>query len=175
MTEKDFKKLNRKQLLELLLKQTERADRMHLALQQAEDKLRDRKLTEQEAGSIAEASLRLNGVFEAAEAAASQYLDNIKALSANQNAILQRKELEAQRKVEEMLQEAKAHCAQMEAECEKRCALQDAECEKRCAQREAAAQQRLKDISVQLEQMFRQKKALDDIFSSYAAKQDYEE
>ena len=33
-----------------------------------------------EAGSIAEAALRLNGVFEAAQAAADQYLDSVRAM-----------------------------------------------------------------------------------------------
>jgi len=81
MTEQDLKKLNRKQLLELLLKQTERADRLEEQLREAEEKLENRILLEKEAGSIAEAALKLNGVFEAAEAAAAQYLENIKELS----------------------------------------------------------------------------------------------
>ena len=77
MTEKELSKLNRKQLLELLLKQTERADQLELQLRDAEKRLEERILIEKEAGSIAEAALKLNGVFEAAEAAAAQYLENV--------------------------------------------------------------------------------------------------
>ena len=82
MTEKELKKLNRKQLLELLLVQTARADKLEQKLLRMEERLASRTIAEVEAGSIAEAALRLNGVFEAADAAAAQYLENIKRLSA---------------------------------------------------------------------------------------------
>lgn len=81
MTEKEFKKLNRKQLLELLLRQTERVEALEQELNETKQKLEDRKIMEMEAGSIAEAALRLSGIFEAAEAAAAQYVDNIRMLS----------------------------------------------------------------------------------------------
>lgn len=80
MTDKELKKLSRKQLLELLLKQTERADLLEQELKQLQKKLEDKTLGVNESGSIAEAALKLNGVFEAAQAAADQYLENIKRL-----------------------------------------------------------------------------------------------
>ena len=98
MNEADLKRLSRKQLLELLLKQTERADRLQGQIELAELKLRDRAIKENEAGSIAEASLKLNGVFEAAEAAAAQYLENIKRISANQETLNERAEAMAMKK-----------------------------------------------------------------------------
>lgn len=78
MTDKELKKLSRKQLLELLLKQTERADQLEQELMLLQKKLDDKTLGVNESGSIAEAALKLNGVFEAAQAAADQYLENIK-------------------------------------------------------------------------------------------------
>ena len=78
MTEKELKKLNRKQLLELLLRQTERADQLESELEEAKKQLEDKRITEMEAGSIAQAALQLNGIFEAAQKAADQYLYNIK-------------------------------------------------------------------------------------------------
>ena len=80
MTEKELKKLNRKQLLELLLRQTERVEALEQELNETKQKLEDRRITEMEAGSIAEAALKLNKVFEAAEAAAAQYVDNVRML-----------------------------------------------------------------------------------------------
>ena len=82
MTDKELKKLNRKQLLELLLRQTERVDKLEQELAETKQRLEDKRITEMEAGSIAEAALRLNGIFEAAEAAAAQYVDNVKHMSA---------------------------------------------------------------------------------------------
>ena len=78
MTEKELKKLNRKQLLELLLRQTERADQLESELEEAKKQLEDKRITEMEAGSIAQAALQLNGIFEAAQRAADQYLYNVK-------------------------------------------------------------------------------------------------
>ena len=43
---------------------------------------KSRRIELEKAGSIAEASLRLNGVFEAAQKAADQYLENLRRLSA---------------------------------------------------------------------------------------------
>ena len=86
MTEKEFKKLSRKQLLELLLRQTERVEALEQELNESRQKLEDRRITEMEAGSIAEAALKLNGIFEAAEAAAAQYVENIKMLNDKKSA-----------------------------------------------------------------------------------------
>ena len=83
MKEKELRKLTRKQLLELLLVQTERAEKLEEELKEKEALLKNRQLTELEAGNIADASLRLNGVFEAAQAAAEQYLENIMSKSSN--------------------------------------------------------------------------------------------
>lgn len=80
MKKNELQKLNRKQLLELLLKQTQRADELEHRLEETEKKLQERVLKESQAGSIAEAALKLNCVFEAAQAAADQYLENIKRL-----------------------------------------------------------------------------------------------
>ena len=81
MDTKELKKLNRKQLLELLLEQTRRVEELEELLRVAQDKMNDRVLAETEAGSIAEAALRLNGVFEAAQAAADQYVANVKRMT----------------------------------------------------------------------------------------------
>lgn len=78
MTEKNLKKLNRYQLLELLIAQTERADALQARLEEAEKRLQDRELQMASLGSIAEASLQLSGVFRAAQDAAELYLDAAK-------------------------------------------------------------------------------------------------
>ena len=49
-------------------------------LNRATRKLEDRRILIEKSGSIAEAALRLNEVFEAAQAAADQYLENIREL-----------------------------------------------------------------------------------------------
>ncbi len=78
MTEKELKKLNRYQLLELLLVQTERADSLQQKVDQLQAKLDERELRFAKLGSIAEASVCVSGVFEAAQKAADLYLEAAK-------------------------------------------------------------------------------------------------
>lgn len=80
MTNRELKKLTRLQLLELLVEQGKEMERLRRRAERAEEKLRKRMLLLSEAGSIAEAALRLNGVFEAAQAAADQYLDSVRSM-----------------------------------------------------------------------------------------------
>lgn len=73
----DLRKLGRKQMLEMLIEQGEQLEELKSRLASAEAELQDRNIAIREAGSIAEAALKLNGVFEAAENACRQYLDSI--------------------------------------------------------------------------------------------------
>lgn len=75
MKEKDLRKLNRYQLLELLVIQTERADELQKKLEELEAQATEQRLNLSKLGSVAEASLQLSGVFEAAQKAADLYLD----------------------------------------------------------------------------------------------------
>ena len=83
MTEKELKKLNRYQLLELIILQTEQMDSLRSDLQAAQKALEEKQIHLSNAGSIAEASLQLSGIFEAAQAAADIYLEQVKAQTQN--------------------------------------------------------------------------------------------
>ena len=65
-----------------------RLDQKDARIRDLEDEMaewkKSRRIELEEAGSIAEASLRLNGVFEAAQKAADQYLENLRRLSEEQ-------------------------------------------------------------------------------------------
>lgn len=80
MTDKELKRLSRAELLELLLEQVEENEALRAEAAELKRQLADRIIVMENAGSIAEAALRLNGVFEAAEAAAKQYVDSLKEL-----------------------------------------------------------------------------------------------
>ena len=102
MTDKELRRLSRGELLEMLLAKTEENEKLKTDLERAEKQLTDRNIAIHEAGSIAEAALALNGIFQAAEGAAQQYLENIQRLSSQQEAAckeigeeLPRKTLEA--------------------------------------------------------------------------------
>lgn len=78
MTERELRKLNRYQLLELLVVQKERADRLESRLEAAEKQLIDQDIKLTSLGSIAEASLQVSGVFQAAQEAADLYVNAAK-------------------------------------------------------------------------------------------------
>lgn len=65
MTDKELRKLNRSALLEMLVEQSRENDRLRAQVDELQRLLSDRQLKINQAGSIAEASLQLNQVFEA--------------------------------------------------------------------------------------------------------------
>lgn len=110
MTEKELKKLSRADLLKLLISQSQQTAALQEELKETRKKLEDKTLAIEEAGSIAEAALKLNDVFASTENAAQQYLENIQLLSQRQEDICARKEAEA----EQLLEETKRQCMEME-------------------------------------------------------------
>jgi len=94
-----MRKLNRYQLLELLIIQSDRVKELEEQLREAQDKLEARELQMTNVGSIAEASMQLSGVFEAAQKAADMYLETIE----KQTAAMK---MEAAQQAEQILNEA---------------------------------------------------------------------
>lgn len=119
MASKELRKLNRKELLQMLLVQCEETERVQKEMDETNARMaemeesyerlkiklnvKDQRLNEKdariaeleqtiesmkssreielaEAGSIAEAALKLNGIFEAAQKCADQYLTNVRKL-----------------------------------------------------------------------------------------------
>ena len=78
MTDKELRKLKRREVLEMLLEQTKENEALKNRIADLEAQLENREIILKESGSIAEAALKLNGVFEAAQKAADEYLENIR-------------------------------------------------------------------------------------------------
>ena len=106
MTDKELRRLSRTDLLELLLAQRRENEQLRCILDQAQAQLADRTIQIDKAGSIAEASLQLSGIFNAAQDSCKYYIDNIKLLSERQNAICQQMERETKEKCDLMVAEA---------------------------------------------------------------------
>ncbi|MEE1154853.1 MAG: DNA repair protein [Acutalibacteraceae bacterium] len=81
MTDKELRKLSRSELLEMLLIQSREVERLKSELEIANQKLENRKIILSESGSIAEAALKLNQIFEVAQNAADQYLESIRSIN----------------------------------------------------------------------------------------------
>ena len=116
MTDKELRRLSRSELLEMLIAQTAENDQLKTRLEQAEAQLRDRQIAIDKAGSLAEAALSLNGVFQAAEAAAQQYLENIQRISSQQDAFCRALKETAEKETAQIRQEAQAYSQKVHAE-----------------------------------------------------------
>ena len=106
MTERELRRLSRTDLLELLLAQRRENEQLRCILDQTQAQLADRTIQIDKAGSIAEASLQLSGIFNAAQDSCKYYIDNIKLLSERQSAVCQQMERETKEKCDLMVAEA---------------------------------------------------------------------
>ena len=97
MTDKEFKRLSRVQLIEIIYRLQLELDKVNDEKQLLESELKDKRIRLSNAGNIADAALEINNCFRSAQNAAEQYLNEIKTI---------REETEAER--QRILKEAKA-------------------------------------------------------------------
>lgn len=156
MTDKELRRMNRSELLELLIKQMEENIALKEKLESAETELQNRKLTVTNAGSLAEAALQLNGIFEAAEAAAAQYLENVRKSSVETSgfvksrsrsntsaAALQKK---AQQASENLLRQTEEDCRNLRAATTEECLRMVSSAQQESTDLLAKAQQESEEI-----------------------------
>lgn len=118
MKPKELKRLSRNDLLEMLLALSKENDALRAANIQLKSQLEDRSIAIRESGSLAEAALKLNGIFEAAQAACDQYTENIRSRNEELDAYCAQREREIQEKCEQMLAQAKAQAEEYQARAE---------------------------------------------------------
>lgn len=129
---KELKSLSRGDLLELLLAQTERAEQMERELADAKRRAESREIVIAKAGTLAEAAMQINQVWQAADQAAAQYLSNVMRMYEEQ--LEKNEELEreyAQRK-QELLGDSTRKCEEMERESRRKCEELERETKARC-------------------------------------------
>lgn len=109
MTDKQLKKLTRGELLQMLIAQTEKNDILTEQLEEARRQLKNKKMVCEKAGSLAEASLQVSGVFEAAQEAAKHYYENIERMSAECDREKARIISKAEKEADDIINEAKKY------------------------------------------------------------------
>ena len=107
MTDKEFKRLGRAQLIEIIYQLQLELDKVNEEKQALEKKLADKRLYLTNAGNIAEAALQINDCFRSAQNAAEQYLNEIKAIREETEAQRQQILAQAQTEAETMIAGAK--------------------------------------------------------------------
>ena len=107
MTDTEFKKLSRAQLIEIIYQLQLQIDKLNEEKQALENELEDKRLRLQSAGNIAEAALEINDCFRSAQNAAEQYLNEIKAIREETDTERQRILKEAKAEAEAIISDAK--------------------------------------------------------------------
>ena len=107
MTDKEFKRLNRAQLIEIIYQLQLQLDKANEEKQELEQKLADKRLRLDKAGNIADAALEINDCFRSAQKAADLYLNEIKAIHEETKAEQQRIIALAQAEAEAIIADAK--------------------------------------------------------------------
>ena len=116
MTNKELRKLSRAELIDILFELQTQNENLTAENRELAAQLESRQLQITEAGSIAEAALRLNGVFEAAQAAADQYVRCTK----DSLIIAERTLAAAKRQADTLVQEATAQAQKLLADADAR-------------------------------------------------------
>lgn len=80
MTDKEFKKLNRAQLIDIIYQLQLKLEELTQQNQELGKALEDKRLRINNAGNIAQAALEINDCFRSAQNAAEQYLNEIRAM-----------------------------------------------------------------------------------------------
>ncbi len=121
MNVKELKSLSRGDLLELLLAQTERVEQMEAELADAKKRAEARDIIIERSGTLAEAAMQINRVWQAADQAAAQYLSNVLRMHDEQLEKLRELERDYARREKELVGETVLKCETMERETLEKC------------------------------------------------------
>lgn len=152
MTQYEMKKLSRKELLQLAAEESAQIRILQEHLEIAENELHKREININEAGSIAEASMKLSDVFEAAQEACRLYTDNIQRLSERQESICAEIEKETKEKAAAYEAEVISRCERLEKDTKEACEKLDMDTKAACEKLE-------KDTKTSCEKMVETAKA----------------
>ena len=111
MTDQELRRLSRADLIDIIYTLQQQKEQAEQQLAQAQAQLQDRQLRLANAGSIAEAALSLNGVFDAAQAA-DQYLQAVRTSAAETQAQKEQILVDAERQAKEIVDTAERQAAE---------------------------------------------------------------
>ena len=78
MRSKDCRHYSRRELIEIIYELERREERLERKLEKAREKLKERSVRMEQAGSLAEVSAVIAGLFDAADETAAMYLSGVR-------------------------------------------------------------------------------------------------
>ena len=107
MTDKEFKRLSRSQLIDIIYQFQLRQDELEEENQKLKAEVMDKRIRLTQAGNIADASLAIHNVMQAAQDAATQYLEEIQMMRDETEEHCQRLLEEARKEADAIIEQAK--------------------------------------------------------------------
>ncbi|MBR6826154.1 MAG: hypothetical protein IKM59_06360 [Oscillospiraceae bacterium] len=147
MKEKELKSLSRGDILELLLAQTERVEQLEKELEEANARAEARDIMIEKSGTLAEAAMEINRVWQAADQAAAQYLGNVMRIYDEQLAKNAQLERDYAKRSETLLGETTRKCREMEEATAQKCREMEAESTLKCQMMERETTTRCEDMT----------------------------
>lgn len=153
MNDKELRKASRKELLEIILAQTNRIEELEIALDDVSKKLNSKKIIMKESGSLAEAIIKLSEIFEHADLVAEEYLEKVK-----ENCLIMEKETkkECRELKKKMIAEAEKKCQKLEEQAKK----QITQKEKKSKNKKANINEEINDSVIKVISKKRRKKVV---------------
>ena len=153
--------MNRSKLLDVLLEYSienrnlqKELSEERTACQKLQIQLEDKKININKAGTIAEATFLLNGVVDATQAAAQQYLDNLQDLYDRENSLFGQKEEEARIQAQRVLDDAHIQSEALLRRTEEKCRAMEAEARANCEKARREADGYWDELSERLESFY---------------------
>ena len=111
MTDKEFKRLSRSQLIEIIYQFQIKVEELTQENQTLNTALEDKRLRITRAGNIADAALEVNNVMQSAQNAAQQYLEEIRSLYAEIDEECERIREKTNKEADAVIEQAKTEAA----------------------------------------------------------------
>lgn len=135
MPDRELRHMSRTELVEIIFALKQSEDQLKAENAALTAQLEDRQLHIQNAGSIAQAALELNKVFEAAQAAADEYLASVRAAAAADGpADAQLTLAQAREQAQALQRQTEADCKAMVAKAEQEVRARWAEFDRRASE-----------------------------------------
>ncbi len=144
MADKELRKMNRTELIEIIYALQQDEQKLRRENEQLTSELDDKVVRIKNSGSIAEAALSLNRIFEDAQNAADQYLDSVKENADDTDMDRDKTAAEADQRATEIINEAEKKADQIVSAAKEEAARTHEECEK---ERASVAKERERFLS----------------------------
>ena len=118
MTDKEFKRLNRAQLIDIIYQFQLKQEKLTAENERLSKALADKRLRISQAGNIAEAALEIHNVMQAAQDAAALYLEEIRVMRDETEKKCQRILEQAQQEADAILAQARSTAASYDSDLE---------------------------------------------------------